>query len=79
MGKIRLLALASVLLLSAACDRLTEKAQEDFINMGDFAIEDKANYTEARDGAGRILALVPRGQPHPPGFAPTRVIETPVR
>ncbi|MDR2450432.1 MAG: ABC transporter substrate-binding protein [Candidatus Accumulibacter sp.] len=79
MGKIRLLALVSVLLLSAACDRLAEKARENFINMGDFSIENKVDYTEARDGAGRILALVPRGQPHPPGFAPTRVIETPVR
>jgi iron complex transport system substrate-binding protein len=71
--------LSSVLCLLTACDQITEKAREDFINMGDFAIEGKATHTEARDGAGRILALVPRGQPHPPGFAPTRVIETPVR
>ncbi|MDR0441149.1 MAG: hypothetical protein LBI59_09255, partial [Candidatus Accumulibacter sp.] len=79
MNKFGLRVLVFVFFLVAGCDRLTEKAQEDFINMGDFAIEGKANYTEARDGAGRILALVPRGQPHPPGFAPTRVIETPVR
>jgi iron complex transport system substrate-binding protein len=79
MNRFRLLALVCVLSLSTACDRLAEKAGEDFINMGDFALEKKAQYTEARDGAGRILALIPRGQPHPPGFAPTRVIETPVR
>jgi iron complex transport system substrate-binding protein len=79
MSRTRRLALVCVLFLSAACDRLTDQAREDFLNMGDFAIEKKAQYTEARDGAGRILALVPRGQPHPPGFAPARVIETPVR
>ncbi|MDR2339220.1 MAG: ABC transporter substrate-binding protein [Deltaproteobacteria bacterium] len=50
-----------------------------FLNLGEFSLIKKEGYTEAHDGAGRTLALVPRGGPHPPGFEPTMVIETPVR
>lgn len=62
-----------------ACDNMKNESKESFINLGDFAINTKATHTEMRDGAGRILALVPRGQPHPEGFEPTMVIETPVQ
>jgi iron complex transport system substrate-binding protein len=54
-------------------------SKQSFMNVGEFAVTRKEGYIVVRDGAGRTLALVPRGQPAPAGFAPTRVIETPVR
>ncbi|MDR1085991.1 MAG: ABC transporter substrate-binding protein [Deltaproteobacteria bacterium] len=50
-----------------------------FLNVGEYSLIKKTGYTEVHDGAGRTMALVPRGQPHPPGFEPTMVIETPVQ
>ncbi|MDR2461263.1 MAG: ABC transporter substrate-binding protein [Deltaproteobacteria bacterium] len=49
-----------------------------FLNLGEYSIIRRDGYLEVHDGAGRTLALVPRGQPHPEGFEPTMVIETPV-
>ncbi|MDR1920951.1 MAG: ABC transporter substrate-binding protein [Candidatus Adiutrix sp.] len=71
--------IGAVLFLAASCEEAIQRTQEDFLNLGDFAVNVKKDYTEVRDGAGRILALTPRGQAHPPGFKPTMVIETPVR
>ncbi|MDR1395327.1 MAG: ABC transporter substrate-binding protein [Deltaproteobacteria bacterium] len=50
-----------------------------FLNVGEYSLIEKDGWTEVHDGAGRTLALVPRGQPHPPGFEPSMVIEAPVR
>jgi iron complex transport system substrate-binding protein len=78
------LALMPSLLLLGGCNEGQASKDEagnkqSFMNVGEFAITKKDTYTEVRDGAGRTLALVPRGRPAPAGFPPTRVIETPVR
>jgi iron complex transport system substrate-binding protein len=50
-----------------------------FLNLGEYSLIARDGYTEVHDGAGRVLALVKRGAPAPPGFEPTMVIETPVQ
>jgi iron complex transport system substrate-binding protein len=55
-----------------------ETAGAKFLNLGEYSIIRKANYIEVHDGAGRTLALVPRGQEPPEGFEPTMVINTPI-
>jgi iron complex transport system substrate-binding protein len=51
-----------------------------FLKIGEFTIDRVSEQlTLVRDGAGRTLALVPRGTPAPAGFAPTMVIQVPVR
>jgi iron complex transport system substrate-binding protein len=62
----------------AACGPDSEKT-ESFMNIGLFAVTQKDGYIEARDGAGRVLALVPRGGQAPEGFPPTMVVEVPVK
>jgi iron complex transport system substrate-binding protein len=57
----------------------TGTAGAKFLNLGEFSHIKRDGYIEIHDGAGRTLALVERGKPHPPGFDPTMVIETPVR
>ena len=59
----------------------TPKANEDlsFMSMGSFSITELDHGCKAvRDGAGRTLILVPRGQEPPQGYAPTQVVYTPV-
>ncbi len=51
-----------------------------FMSMGSFSVNHLADgYTRVRDGAGRILILVPRGKPVPTGYKPSQVVFTPVR
>lgn len=74
--------LAAVLIAAlAACqnDAAVQKPKKSFMNIGEFSVNKKDGYTEVRDGAGRKLALIPRGAKAPEGFAPTNVIEIPVR
>lgn len=74
--------LAAVLITAlAACqnDTAVQKPKKSFMNIGEFSVNKKDGYTEVRDGAGRKLALIPRGAKAPEGFAPTNVIEIPVR
>lgn len=73
------LTLLLALCLVAGCDGPMRKNQQSFINLGDFAVNRKTEYTEMRDGAGRMLAIIPRGGKHPDSYDATRVIETPVR
>ncbi len=77
--KLICLAVFLSLVLAAGCQDAMEETQQSFINLGDFAVNKKDGYTQMRDGVGRILAIVPRGEPHPEGFEPTRVVETPVK
>lgn len=79
--KLSILPACLMLALSlAGCGPENEKAEaESFMNIGEFAITKKNGYTEARDGAGRVMALVPRGGQAPEGFTPTMVVEVPVR
>jgi iron complex transport system substrate-binding protein len=56
-----------------------QKPKASFMNIGEFSVNKKAAFTEVRDGAGRKLALIPRGGKVPEGFAPTNVIEVPVQ
>ncbi|WP_457573110.1 ABC transporter substrate-binding protein [Desulfolithobacter sp.] len=81
------------LLLLTACDRSdnngdslnnsssnTKVTGTSFLQIGEFTITRKDDkLTVVRDGAGRRLALVPRGAPLPDGFAPSMVVRTPVR
>ncbi|MDR2140193.1 MAG: ABC transporter substrate-binding protein [Deltaproteobacteria bacterium] len=50
-----------------------------FLNVGEYSLIQKDGYLEAHDGAGRTLALVPRGSPPPPDFEPSQIIPVPVR
>ncbi len=77
---IQLTAMLVLVAILGGCDGdvgATDKPS--FMNIGEFSVNPKAGYTEVRDGAGRKLALIPRGGKAPAGFAPTRVIEVPVR
>jgi iron complex transport system substrate-binding protein len=49
-----------------------------FLTIGEYSLIQKDGYKEIHDGAGRTLALVPRGSPAPAGFEPTMVIPYPV-
>lgn len=74
------LATAALLGGLAACHNDTgSQPRQSFMNIGEFSVNRKQDYTEVRDGAGRKLALIPRGAKAPAGFTPTSVIETPVR
>ena len=55
------------------------KPKQSFMNIGEFSVNKKDVYTEVRDGAGRKLALIARGAKAPDGFAPSNVVEVPVR
>jgi iron complex transport system substrate-binding protein len=64
----------------AACqDGVTAKQKQSFMNVGEFSVKSLDGYAEVRDGAGRKLALIPRGSKAPDGFAAANVIEVPVR
>ncbi len=81
------LAVAAVLLgiiVVQGCDSGPPSAEGDqkrsFLRIGGFSITVKSpTLTVARDGAGRELALVPRGEPAPAGFPPEMVVRTPVK
>ncbi|MDR2349429.1 MAG: ABC transporter substrate-binding protein [Deltaproteobacteria bacterium] len=49
-----------------------------FLNLGEYSIVRKAGYVEVHDGAGRTLALVPRGATPPEGYEPSMIIPMPV-
>jgi iron complex transport system substrate-binding protein len=55
------------------------KPKQSFMNIGEFSVNPKDGYTEVRDGAGRKIALIARGAKAPDGFAPSNVVEVPVR
>lgn len=79
----RIVRLGTALALAAALGGCfgggEQKPKASFMNIGEFSINQKAAFTEVRDGAGRKLALIPRGGKAPEGFAPTNVIEVPVK
>jgi len=79
----RSLLITCVVLLSVwllgACGQSPGRSPS-FINIGEFSIKRlPENCNEIRDGAGRILVLVPRGQKPPAGYEKNQIIETPVR
>lgn len=54
--------------------------KESFLQIGEFAVNRISDdLTEVRDGAGRTLALVPRGRTAPEGYAPEQIVRTPVK
>ena len=53
--------------------------KQSFMNVGQFSVTKKEGYTEVLDGAGRKLALIPRGGKAPEGFSPSSVVEVPVQ
>lgn len=75
------LAAAGLMVLAAligCSSNLGESAK--FINIGEFSIKTApGGIKEIRDGAGRTLVLVPRGQTPPQGYAAHQIIEIPVR
>ena len=80
MGRVLWLVAAGALLAAAGCqDGGKQAPKQSFMNVGEFSVGKKDGYTEVRDGAGRKLALIARGARAPAGFAPTSVIEVPVR
>ncbi|MBU0991438.1 MAG: ABC transporter substrate-binding protein [Proteobacteria bacterium] len=63
-------------------DTFGEKDISDisFMSIGSFSVERIAdNWTEVRDGAGRTLVLVPRGEKAPEGYEPQQVVQVPVK
>ena len=85
MGRVcccRSLLITCVVLLSVwllgACGQ-SPGMSPSFINIGEFSIKRlPENCNEIRDGVGRILVLVPRGQKPPKGYEINQIIETPV-
>ena len=72
------IAVLSVFLL-AAC-RQEAGSRTSFRNIGEFSVKTLPdNCKEIRDGAGRTLVLVPRGQKPPDGYERHQIIEIPVR
>ncbi|MCK5101042.1 MAG: ABC transporter substrate-binding protein [Desulfobacteraceae bacterium] len=59
-----------------------EKDTEDlsFMSIGSFAVNPLGDgFTEVRDGAGRTLILVPRGEDVPDGYDSSQVVRIPVK
>ena len=59
-----------------------EKGTEDlsFMSIGSFAVNPLGDgFTEVRDGAGRTLILVPRGEDVPDGYDSSQVVRIPVK
>ena len=55
-------------------------ARPAFLQIGEFSVHRVSDTrTEVRDGAGRILTLIPRDAPLPPDCDPKRVVRTPVK
>lgn len=68
-----------IALLMNACGSTDGSEQKSFIQIGEFAINRiSTERTEARDGAGRTLVLIPRDAPAPEGVPPQRIIRVPV-
>lgn len=58
----------------------TQNETPGFLSIGSFAVNPvDEGWTEVRDGAGRTLVLVPRGEKPPEGYDPWQVVYTPVR
>jgi iron complex transport system substrate-binding protein len=67
-------------MLIFSCSKTGKEKNQSFIQIGEFTITQVTpEHTEVRDGAGRTLALVPRGAPAPKGVDPVRLIRTPVK
>ena len=68
-----------VLLIVGGCTDSGGKKQGDFIQIGEFTVNRiSGQRTDVRDGAGRILVLVPRDAAVPAGVNPNQVVRTPV-
>jgi len=62
------------------CDRTQAEKEQSFLQIGDFTIKRiNPDLVEARDGAGRILALIPRNTEPPQGYTPDQIVRVPVR
>jgi len=72
--------LVLIFLCLTGCDLSQDNNKKSFLQIGEFTITRvNDNLTLMRDGAGRTLALVPRGAPEPEGYEPTMVVRTPVQ
>lgn len=64
----------------AGCDNSGGNKRQSFIQIGEFTVNRISEQrTEVRDGAGRILVLVPRNAPAPKDVAPNRLVRIPVQ
>ncbi len=69
----------SGLLLQGACSENSRRSS-GFTSIGEFSIRYLPdNCKEIRDGAGRLMVLVPRGQKPPEGYEKDHIIEIPVK
>ena len=67
------------LFLLASCSQ-EPGGRTPFRSIGEFSVKNLPdNCKEIRDGAGRTLVLVPRGQRPPDGYERYQIIEIPVR
>ncbi len=65
---------------SDSSEKKGKTPKKSFLLIGEFSVEKKGDtLTVVRDGAGRSLALVPRGAPDPQGFLPEMIVHTPVK
>lgn len=82
-----LLLIAMLFSLFSGCTREEKDASGEkdiseltFMSIGSFSLERITdNWTEVRDGAGRTLVLVPRGEKAPQGYAPQQIVQVPVK
>lgn len=67
------------LLLFSGCTNSGDNERRSFIQIGEFTVNRISEVrTEVRDGAGRMLVLVPRHAPAPADVDPNRLVRTPV-
>lgn len=65
---------------NSATESTKENTDLSFMSIGSFAVNPLGDgYTEVRDGAGRILILVPRGKDVPDGYDSSQVVRIPVK
>ena len=80
MNQIRSIFLLFFFLTICGCNEEESSKKVPFLQIGEFAINHVSDtLTVVRDGAGRKLALVPRNEPMPAGYAPEMVIRVPVQ
>jgi iron complex transport system substrate-binding protein len=78
-GEKTVLVIVLALLLFSGCTNSGDNERRSFIQIGEFTVNRISEVrTEVRDGAGRMLVLVPRHAPAPADVDPNRLVRTPV-
>lgn len=76
----RIILIFALIFALGGCNEAETDKKQSFLQIGEFAINKVSDdLTIVRDGAGRSLALIPRGGKPPEGFQPDMVVQVPVQ